>query len=100
VLRVIRALRSRHYDLCFDFQGLIKTGLICFASGARERLGFSSRLVREWPAHWFYTRQLKPPGAAVHIVSQNLLLAQLGGGVAVSQEVDLKVPDPEVRHID
>jgi lipopolysaccharide heptosyltransferase I len=100
VLRVIRALRARHYDLCFDFQGLIKTGFLSFVSGARERLGFSSRLVRERPAHWFYTRKLNHPGAAVHIVSQNLLLAQLGGGVAVSREVDLKVPDPEARHID
>lgn len=100
VLRVIQALRLRHYDLCFDFQGLLKTGFLSFLSGARKRLGFSAGLVREWPAHWFYNCKLEQPGVAVHIVSQNLLLAQLGGGVAVSQELDLKVPDEDVRHIE
>jgi lipopolysaccharide heptosyltransferase I len=100
VLRVIHALRSRHYDLCFDFQGLIKTGFLSFLSGARKRLGFSAGLVREWPAHWFYSRKLDRPSAPVHIVSQNLLLAELGGGVAVSQDLDLKVPDEDVCHIE
>jgi lipopolysaccharide heptosyltransferase I len=100
ILRVVHALRARHYDLCFDFQGLIKTGLLSRLSRARKRFGFSAGLVREWPAHWFYNRRLDPPVAPVHIVSQNMLLAQLGGGVAVSRAVDLRIADDDERRIE
>ncbi|MCS6852583.1 MAG: glycosyltransferase family 9 protein [Gemmataceae bacterium] len=45
-------LRRRRFDLVIDLQGLLRTGLMTAATGARRRLGLSS--AREG-AGWFYT---------------------------------------------
>jgi len=42
-----RALRERHYDLAFDLQGNLKSGLIAMLSGAPVRIGFSHEAVQE-----------------------------------------------------
>ena len=36
-----RELRSRRFDVCLDLQGLLRSGVVCLASGARRRIGFS-----------------------------------------------------------
>ncbi len=92
--RLARLVRGRRYDLCFDFQGLLKTGLISWLSGARVRVGFPRELVRERPAHWFYQRTLDPPVTAMHVVALNQLLVQSAGAPPVRPEIDF---DPGER---
>ena len=36
-------LRRRHFDLALDLQGLLKSGVLTWLSGARERVGLGSR---------------------------------------------------------
>jgi ADP-heptose:LPS heptosyltransferase len=99
---LILRLRARHYDLCIDFQGLLKTALIGALSGARTRVGFPKELVRERPAHWFYQRTPDPPSTPIHIVALNQLLAQSVGAPAVSPKVDFEVAsedDASVRSL-
>lgn len=43
VLAWRRELRSREYDLAIDLQGLLKSGIHCWLSGARRRVGLGSR---------------------------------------------------------
>ncbi len=42
-----RALRERAYDLVFDIQGNLKSGLVCWLSGAADRIGFDREVLQE-----------------------------------------------------
>lgn len=63
-------------DVAIDLQGLLKSGVATWLSGARMRIGFARPVSREqaWLA---YTHRVKP--GAVHVVDRNCeLLAPLG----------------------
>jgi heptosyltransferase I len=40
-LSLLRQLRRQHYDLVVDLQGLLRSGVFAFATGARRRVGLS-----------------------------------------------------------
>jgi heptosyltransferase I len=44
---VTRHLRRAGFDLCIDFQGLLKSALFTYMSGAPRRLGFPRQMCRE-----------------------------------------------------
>jgi lipopolysaccharide heptosyltransferase I len=64
----------RGFDVAIDFQGLIKSGLIARASGARDRVGFDRSVIREKPAAWFTNRHVRVDPSR-HVVEWNLALA-------------------------
>jgi heptosyltransferase-1 len=67
-----RAWRDvRGFDVAIDFQGLIKSGVIARASGAKRRIGFDRELVREKPAAWFTNEHVRVDPAK-HVVEWNL----------------------------
>jgi heptosyltransferase-1 len=43
ILRLARTLRRENFDLALDVQGLLRSRLLAWLSGARERVGFESR---------------------------------------------------------
>ncbi len=63
-------LRTRHYDLAIDFQGLIKSALLACAAKPAELIGYQNP--RERPAAWLYTRRVEPKSP--HVVNQALEL--------------------------
>ena len=77
LISTVRKLRSAHYICAIDFQGLYKSALPAFASGATRRIGFPSTYAREGFASVFYTDKINPRGA--HKVDHNLTLAQAAG---------------------
>jgi heptosyltransferase-1 len=60
-------LRQTSYDLAIDFQGLIKSGLVAWQSGARRVVGAAR--TRESLAGLFYTQRIATQAA--HIVDQH-----------------------------
>jgi heptosyltransferase-1 len=76
---VSRHLRQAGFDLCIDFQGLLKSGLFAYVSGAPLRLGFPYQMCRE-PLSAVFTNLHGPVIAPeVHIVDQLVeLLKPLG----------------------
>ncbi len=76
---LIRSVRRERYDVCIDFQGLLKTALIGFVSGAGARIGFPKDQVRERPSHWFYSGTPVIPENPEHVVSLNRRLAECAG---------------------
>ncbi len=66
-------LRSEKYDLAIDFQGLLRSGLIAYASAAPGRLGYAN--AREG-ATFFYTQTYLPPADLRHAAEKNLALAK------------------------
>jgi len=89
----IRRMRKHRYDIAIDFQGLMKTAILCLASGARTRIGFSKPLVRERPAHWLYHRTAKKPASPMHVARLNMLLAAEAGAGSGELLVPLKSSD-------
>ncbi len=53
-LKLIKKVRIKDFDIAIDFQGLIKSGLITFLSGAKLRIGYGKREAREPLSSIFY----------------------------------------------
>jgi lipopolysaccharide heptosyltransferase I len=65
--RVVRNLRRARYDLVVDLQGLFRSGLLAFLSGARRTVGFAN--AREM-ASMFYGEKLRLPTEGMHSVER------------------------------
>jgi lipopolysaccharide heptosyltransferase I len=90
----VRQLRSAKYTHAIDFQGLYKSALLAFASGAPRRIGFQSSYARERFASVLYTDRLNPQGP--HKVDHNLTLAERAGVRIVNPRFPLVIrPDDE-----
>lgn len=84
-LDVIKTMRSRAYDLAFDFQGLVKSAALAKLSGAGKVAGFGRSALRERFAASFYSERVEiPPGT--HVVRKNLRLAAALGAPAEALE--------------
>src|SRR5271156_7104222 len=92
LISTIRKLRAARYTCAIDFQGLYKSALPAFASGAPRRIGFTSTYAREGFASMFYTDKINPRGA--HKVDYNLTLAAAAGARTSTPRFPL-TPHPE-----
>jgi len=70
-----RRLRAYRFDLAVDLQGLMKSGLLTWLSGARERIGLGSRE----GSRWLMTRTLPRGGDDQRIGSEYRYLAETLG---------------------
>ena len=71
-------LRRRRFDLAIDLQGLLRSGLMAAATGARVRVGFAD--AREG-APRFYTHRIAPEPGAEHAVDRLLGMTRAFGSV-------------------
>ena len=72
-VRALRAeLRSHHFDTVLDLQGLLKSGVLAWLSGAPTRIGLGSRE----GSQWLMTRVLPRGGDVARISSEYLHLAE------------------------
>lgn len=77
---VRRALQERAYDLVFDIQGNVKSGLIAWSSGCSDRVGFARDVVRETPNLLFTTRQVPLRRQDYHVTDKYLRLVSVPFG--------------------
>jgi lipopolysaccharide heptosyltransferase I len=76
-LRGLKELRAVRFDTAIDFQGLIKSALLARLSGARRRVGFEKRWLRERLAGLFYTERVAVAAATGrHAIEENLALVE------------------------
>jgi len=91
-----RRLRQASFDVALDLQGLLKSGLLTAATGARLRIGFGARRCRE-PLNALFTNcRVSPPPSARHIVDQLMTLVEPLGVRDVRPEFWLPA-DPEAE---
>lgn len=64
-------LRSKHIEVAIDPQGLSKSSLIAWLSGARRRIGFAPPVAKEI-SPWIYTEAIAPQ--RTHLVDRQLEL--------------------------
>jgi heptosyltransferase I len=90
-----RDLRSGHFDMGVDFQGLIKSALVCSIARPERIFGFSAPHVRESPASWFYSTKVSIRSS--HAVDRNLDLAAAAGASSILRTFPLPPGEPEGR---
>jgi heptosyltransferase I len=74
VIGTVRSLREKSFDIVLDFQGLIKSGVVSFLTGAKSRAGFSRKDCREKANALFTNRKARPFIKTGHVVDKNLSL--------------------------
>src|SRR4029079_5980558 len=67
-LSFARELRRWQFDLVIDLQGLLRTGFMCLATGARRRIGFAN--AREGSRYTYTRRILVPDAEQIHAVDR------------------------------
>ena len=72
-----QALRERDYDLVFDIQGNLKSGLICGLTGCADRLGFTRDELQESVNALFTTRRIPLRRQDYHITDKYLRLVSI-----------------------
>ncbi|MCS7047152.1 MAG: glycosyltransferase family 9 protein [Gemmataceae bacterium] len=83
--RLLRALRRERFDCAIDLQGLLRSGLMTFATRAKLRVGLAS--AREG-AGLFYNRRVDDRHGVAHAVDRYWRVAvALGAGVGAKQFV-------------
>ena len=90
----LRALRDKN-RIAIDFQGLLKSAVIARLSGARERIGFSGRNLREPAAACFYTSHLTEITEDRHVIRKNLDLLEAAGLKIEAGKWDFPIVLPE-----
>jgi lipopolysaccharide heptosyltransferase I len=76
IFHLVRAVRKRPFDLVVDLQGLLRSALLGYATGAPVRIGFAA--AREG-APWFYTDSVSVPEGVVHAVDRYRWVAKVLG---------------------
>ncbi|WP_224984995.1 lipopolysaccharide heptosyltransferase I [Geomonas agri] len=71
------ALGERRYDLVFDIQGNLKSGLICAISGCPDRIGFDRAELQESVNALFTRRQIPLRREDYHITDKYLRLVSV-----------------------
>lgn len=74
------ALQERDYDLVFDIQGNLKSGLVDWLSGAEKRIGFEREVLQESVNLLFTTRQVPLRRQDYHITDQYLRIVSVSFG--------------------
>ncbi|MEW6721364.1 MAG: glycosyltransferase family 9 protein [Thermodesulfobacteriota bacterium] len=74
-LAAISAMRRERYDVAFDLQGNIKSGVVTFLSGAPVRFGFPRDAAREPQNAWFTNHRPAASSSDRHVSEKILRVA-------------------------
>jgi lipopolysaccharide heptosyltransferase I len=99
VCRFVKELRDEHYDIVFDFHGILKSGLISYISGAKERVGFDRGYCKEWN-HLFNNRKVSPRSNRISRFKRNFALLGPLGLERGGRDVGLHVSQEDVDYVD
>ncbi len=92
VRRVVGTLRSRRFQLAIDLQGLLKSAVVAWLTGAPVRIGY------HWQHEgaWLFNRVVPKEPTSVHVVQEYLDVARYLGAETEPVEFPLFIP-PEAE---
>lgn len=93
---VLSRIRKKRFDLVLDLQRHLKSGLVSFASGARDRIGFNCANTKEFN-HRFNLRQIPPQPPMRLKLMQYQTFGDALGLPAAPVEFGLEPTDAEQR---
>lgn len=91
-------LRKQRFDLVIDLQGLLRTGLMCAATGAPRKIGFAN--AREGSARFYSERVAVPDADRIHAVDRYWRIAEHLGAGSGAKEFRLPIDAKEVRGVE
>jgi ADP-heptose:LPS heptosyltransferase len=93
--RFAAELRRRQFDLVIDLQGLLRTGLMCLATGAPRRVGFAA--AREG-SRLAYTDRVRVPDAdRIHAVDRYWRMVEALGAGDVPKRFHVPIPAADLE---
>jgi lipopolysaccharide heptosyltransferase II len=95
----VRELRSKHWDIALDFHGILKSGLISYVSGAKERVGFARGYCKEWN-HLFNNRKVSPRSKRMSRFERNFVLLGYLGVDSGRRDANIRVSQEDVEYVD
>jgi len=91
LLRLIRKLRSKKFNLVIDLQGLFRTALFAWFTGCRKRFGMQT--AREFASN-FYTQKVPQDSGSIHVIDYYHKIAAAAGAATISDDYNL-TPSPQ-----
>ncbi|MBP8955251.1 MAG: glycosyltransferase family 9 protein, partial [Armatimonadetes bacterium] len=92
-----RELRQARYEVCLDLQGILKSGFIARAAGAKRTLHMGSGRIAK--RTWLFPGERIAP-ISPHAVERMLPLAAAIGADISNPRFDLFIPEDDRRHAD
>jgi lipopolysaccharide heptosyltransferase II len=93
-LRLLAQLRSRRFDLVLDLQGLLRTAVMTWATGARRRIGLET--AREGSA-WACHRLISETGRDVPAELRYWRVAEAFGVGGLPRRAEFQIPEAALR---
>ncbi len=84
-MRVIKLIRSENYDMVIDLQSLLRTAILSFFSGAKEKITVG--LTREFS--WLFEKPVSKFNPELHAVERNYEIIKYLGGQNLPSPDDL-----------
>ncbi|MBI4823004.1 MAG: glycosyltransferase family 9 protein [Nitrospirae bacterium] len=94
VMTLFRELKKERFDITVDLQGLLRSGLITMASGAKIRIGLKGFKEGREGSRFFYTHRVSG-GKFVHAVERYMRVADFLG----CDTSEIKFPLPDVSSV-
>ncbi len=92
-LSEVAALRAERFDVSVDLQGLFRSAVMGWLSGAPHRVGFAN--AREG-SPWWYNQPVPVPTAEMHAVDRYLLVAKAMSAEPSGQaQFRFRIPQPD-----
>ena len=97
-LQCMERVREGAYSCAIDFQGIYRSAMLVWASGARLRIGRDRNSARERGAARFYSDRVRPLGK--HVAEMSMSLAQHAGArVQTPMHFPIEVPAKEIGRV-
>lgn len=94
-LRCMERVRRKRYSRVIDFQGIYRSAILAWISGAKRRIGRDRNSARERGASRFYTEKIVPSGQ--HVAEMSVSLAvHAGARPPVEMQFPIQVPAEEI----
>lgn len=97
-LRCMGRVRWKRYSCVIDFQGIYRSAMLGWISGAERRIGRDRNSARERGAARFYTDRIAPTGQHVAEMSMSLAV-HAGAQRPVEMQFPIEVPADEIMHL-
>ena len=97
--RFIRDLRDTRYDLVFDFQQLLKSGVLAGLARGDRKIGFGKGMQHMEKSYLFLNRPIPPVSMEHHALKRYLMLVEAAGIPVQKIVYDLPVADEDRKAV-
>jgi heptosyltransferase I len=96
----IKALRDTRYDMVFDFQALLKSGILIALARGRRKIGFGKGLEHMEHSYIFLNERVPAVDMEIHALLRGMMLLNAVGIPTNEVEYELPMSDHDRKKID